>query len=475
MSRQDQRSGAQTEDRLRVLVVDDEADVRLGLRLLSESLGAEVREAASGEQALEVLGGWTPHVMLTDITMDGMSGMELLRHVNEHHVDVKVLMITGYGTIELAVEAMRRGAAHFITKPFDNAEILVEVQHHGREALIAERVRRLKAGGERRPTMIITEDPRMAAILDLVEQVGPTEMPVLISGESGTGKELVARAIHENGRDPTLPFIPVNSAALPDTLLESELFGHRKGAFTGADSHREGIFAKARGGTVFLDEIALMSPAFQGKLLRVLQQRTVVPLGSTTPQPVSFRLVAATNCSLTERIAAGSFRQDLYYRLRVMMIDVPPLRERPGDIAPLAMHFVALYSDMVGLVSDRRPCLTAGALEELRNHGWPGNVRELENSIQRALILCRGEDVRAHHLRLDEEDDLWSSESQEGLSYEDAKQKALQVFRRRIVKRALGTTRGNVTRAAEMCGLTRAAFQRIMRSLKLDRSQFTSH
>lgn len=459
-------------DRLRVLVVDDEADVRLGLRLLIESLAAEVREAASGEEALEILGGWTPHLIITDITMDGISGMDLLGHVRDHQPGIRVLMITGYGTIELAVEAMRRGAVHFISKPFDNREILVEVERQGREALIAERVRGMTIAAGRRPAEIVAEDPRMVAVLDLVRQVAPTAMPVLIQGESGTGKELVARALHESSRDPSLPFLAVNSAGLPDSLLESELFGHLKGAFTGANNDREGIFAQARGGTVFLDEVGLMSPAFQGKLLRVLQERTVIPLGSSTPKPVDFRLVAATNRSLRDRIEEGDFREDLYYRLRVVTIDIPPLRERPRDIVPLAMHFLARYSADVGLPADRRPDLTADALEELTRHRWPGNVRELENSIQRALILSRGEAVRAHHLSLHEETQPWSEEIVETLSYEEGKQKALETFRRRIVERALRATGGNVTRAAETCGLTRAAFQRIMRSLDVDRRQF---
>ncbi len=464
----------QAADRLRVLVVDDEADVRLGLRLLIESLDAEVREASSGEEALEVLETWTPQLMVTDITMGAVSGMDLLRHVREHHPEIKVLMISGYGTIELAVEAMRRGAAHFITKPFDNREILSEVERHGREALVAEQVRRMRAAGADWPTAIVSEDPNMAHVLRLVQQVAPTTMPVLIRGDSGTGKELIARSIHEHGRDPGLPFLPVNTAALPDSLLESELFGHVKGAFTGADSQRQGIFAKARGGTVFLDEIGLMSPAFQGKLLRVLQQRVVIPLGSSTPKTVDFRLVAATNSNLLDRIAEGTFRQDLYYRLRVMTIDLPPLRDRPGDIVPLAMHFVATYAEQAGLPPGKLPSLTRGAVEELRRHRWPGNVRELENCIQRALILANGEAIHAHHLRLEDDGDLWSAETVENLSYEEGKQKALGAFRRQIAERALSATGGNVTRAAEMCDLTRAAFQRIMRSLDLDRSQFTS-
>jgi transcriptional regulator with PAS, ATPase and Fis domain len=319
---------------------------------------------------------------------------------------------------------------------------------------------------------IVAEDRSMSAVLELVLQVAPTPMPVLICGESGTGKELVARAIHEHSRDPSLPFLPVNSAALPDTLLEAELFGYRKGAFTGADANREGIFDRVRGGTIFLDEVALMSPAFQGKLLRVLQEHAVVPLGSATARPVAFRLVTATNRNLRESIAKGEFREDLYYRLRVVTIDVPPLRKRPDDIVPLARHFLAAYAAEMDLAPAQRPSLTSEACRALRCHHWPGNVRELENSIRQALILSRGEDIRARHLSLDGQNGppLQPSAS---FSYEEGKHQALEAYQRRAMEGALRATQGNVTRAAEMCGLTRAAFQRILRSLDLDRRQFS--
>jgi len=460
-------------DRLRVLVVDDEKDVRLGLRLLIESRGAQVREAASGEEALEILSRWTPHVMLTDLTMSGMSGMELLSHVRQSQPGIRVLMITGFGTIELAVEAMRNGAANFIAKPFDNEEIKAEVEAQGRQALMVERLERASLARVGKSVAIIAEDPNMVEVLRLARQVAPTRMPVLIRGESGTGKELIARVVHEGGRDPSLPFLPVNAAALPDTLLESELFGHVKGAFTGAERGREGVFTQARGGTVFLDEIALMSPAFQGKLLRVLQDHMVTPLGSSTPQPVDFRLVAATNRGLRELIAEGKFREDLYYRLRVVTINVPPLRERPEDVVPLATHFVAAYAREAGLDPRRPPSLSEGAIAALTRHRWPGNVRELENTIQRALILCRGDDIRVHHLSLDEDSQPWARESaHRDLSYEEGKQKALAAYQRRVVERSLKASGGNVTQAAEMCDLTRAAFQRIMRSLDIDRGEF---
>jgi len=459
---------------LRVLVVDDERDVRLGLRLLVESVKAEVREAASGEEALEICKTWSPHLVLSDITMDGMSGVELLSVLRRERPETAIVLITGFGTIELAVEAMRRGAAHFITKPFDNDEVLETVGRYGQEALIREKARRLVKSPSGAEPIFIAEDPRIRTVLERVRQVAPTSMSVLIQGESGSGKELIARTIHAQSEKRKLPFLAVNSAALPDTLLESELFGHRRGAFTGADRDREGLFAQARGGTVFLDEIALMSPAFQGKLLRVLQERTIIPLGTARAVPVDFRLVAATSHDLLERIEAGEFRQDLYYRLRVVTIDLPPLRERPGDVPVLAEHFLAKYAEHVAEQTGRRPRLSAGALEELKGHSWKGNVRELENCIQRALVLARGDEILAGDLGLGDDDGPWSVPGLETISYEEGKQEALKAFKRRFVERALTQSAGNVTHAADQCGLTRAAFQRIMRTLGLDRSQFTS-
>jgi DNA-binding NtrC family response regulator len=459
---------------LRVLVVDDEKDVRLGLRLLAESLQAEVRDAGSGEEALAMAGEWAPHLVLSDITMGGMSGVELLGILRRRYPDIRVVLITGFGTIELAVEAMRRGASHFISKPFDNEEVLQAVSRYGYEALIREKARQLVGPQEDGEPVIIAEDTRMTTVLDLVRQVAPTSMSVLIQGESGSGKELIARTIHCRSDQRKLPFLPVNSAALPDTLLESELFGHSKGAFTGADRAREGIFAQARGGTVFLDEIALMSPAFQGKLLRVLQEKTVIPLGTATPVPVEFRLVAATSRNLRERIEAGEFREDLYYRLRVVTIEVPPLRERTGDIVPLAAHFLSKYAGQISGSDGRRSSLSAGALEELKNHPWKGNVRELENCMQRALVLAAGSEILITHLGLGEDESPWSLPGLDAPSYEAGKQEALALFQRRFIERALAGTGGNVTHAAEKCGLTRAAFQRIMRSLGLDRAQFTA-
>ena len=460
--------------RCRVLVVDDETDVRVGLRMLAASVGAVAREAASAEEALQVVASWDPHVVVSDITMPGLSGLELLDMLHTSRPRVQVILITGFGTIEMAVSAMHRGASHFLTKPFENAEVRSAIVQCGRHALLSEEIQAFRARAAAEGSAeFVSADVRMQPVLDKIEQVAPTGMNVLIFGETGVGKEVVARAVHARSSVSGRPFLPVNTAALPDDLLESELFGHIRGAFTGAVRDRKGIFEQARGGTVFLDEIGLMSHGFQGKLLRVLQERAVVPLGTSTPVPVSFRLVAATAQDLKTRIAAGEFREDLYYRLNVVEIAVPPLRDRPGDLAALASHFMAKYVDQIPTLKGRALTLSSEALRVLRDHSWPGNVRELENCIQRALVVARDGVIEAQHLGLGPPLPMPAVNDDE-TSYEQAKQIAVKSFQRRYVERALERARGNVTQAAEACGMTRAALQRIMRSLGIDRQSFVS-
>lgn len=470
------QASAESRDQLdpgtcRVLVVDDEADVRLGLRMLAESVGGDVRAAGSAEEALKTVAAWEPHLVVSDITMPGLSGLDLLDELHRTRPHVQVVLITGYGTIEMAVSAMHRGASHFITKPFENAEVREAIVRCGRHALLAERIRAQRAKSAAEGTSeFISADARMQPVLERVEQVAPTGMSVLIHGESGVGKELIARAVHQRSAVAKRPFLAVNTAALPDALLESELFGHVRGAFTGALRDRKGIFEQASGGTVFLDEIGLMSTTFQGKLLRVLQDRTIVPLGTSRAIPVEFRLITATAQDLQARIAEGAFREDLYYRLNVVGIDVPPLRERKDDIVALATHFVAKYADQVPALKGRALSLSAEALATLREHEWPGNVRELENCIQRALVVSLGGDIQPEHFGLDGVCAQMPSDG--ALPYEAAKQQAVQTFQRRYIERALSRAGGNVTRAAETCGMTRAALQRIMRALDIDRRSF---
>ena len=385
---------------LRVLVVDDEPDVLRGLGLLLASDEAEVREAASGERALEILAAWAPHVLLTDVVLGQVSGMELLGWTREHRPATRVLMITGFGSVRLAVEALRCGAARFITKPFDNQEILAEVERHGEEARREEgRLRWKVAGGDGR-SPIVAEDPRMAAVVDLLLRAAPTEVPILIRGEGGTGKELLARLLHQNSLHPSLPFLAVDPEALPAEQLEAELFGSPAGMAGEPGASREGVFARACGGTVYLKEVAGMPPPCQGRLLRTLEQQAAGSSGPGRSGPMAFRLVTATTGDLPRQVAAGGFREDLYYRLWVVTLDVPPLRQRPDDIVPLARHFLDAFSDQDGVPPERRPELTPAALAALRRHRWPGNVRELKDGIRQALTRSRGGAIHSRHLDL---------------------------------------------------------------------------
>lgn len=452
---------------LSVLVVDDEDDVRRGIERLVRATGAAVRSAASGDAALAALADAPADLIVTDVRMPGISGLDLLREARARRPDVEVIVISGFGTIELAVSCLQAGAAHFLAKPFDNAALLDVVERVGMRALSRRRDREAEGSARRR---IVAADPRMLDVLAQVERIAPLRVPVLLTGRSGTGKELVARVLHEAGRHPDRPFLPVNCAALPDTLLESALFGHKRGAFTGAHRDHAGLFAQAEGGTVFLDEVPSMSLAFQAKLLRVLEDHRVRPLGGTRDEPVDFRLVAATNHDLAPRIAAGSFREDLYYRLRVMTLRIPTLAERPRDIPLLAAHFVAKAAhDLLGRDAPV-PAISPAALEELLAHPWPGNVRELQNSLQQAVVAAGAGPILPHHLRLvaDEVD----AAADDATSYDEGKQRAVERFQRRFVLAALSRSEGNVTRAAEACGLTRAALQRIMRDLAIERDAF---
>ncbi|MEE8467287.1 MAG: sigma-54 dependent transcriptional regulator, partial [Planctomycetota bacterium] len=381
---------------LKVLVVDDEADIRQGLRKLIGGLGATVSVAADGDEALKIVAREGSELVLTDLMMPKMSGAELLAAVKEQHPQTVVVVLTGYGTIQGAVACLQNGAAHFLTKPFDNQDMLSLVSRLGRQLLATRDSSRASDG----KAGIVAEDPAMLRVMQLVDRVAASPVPVLIEGESGTGKEVIARAIHERSAVRDEPFLAVNAAALPDTLLESELFGHRRGAFTGADEDREGLFREARGGHVFLDELPSMSPSFQGKLLRVLEDKRIRPLGGGDEVQADFRLLCATNRDLEALVRAGEFRDDLFYRVSVLRLRIPPLRERPLDVVPLALRFLKRASETCLGPDVVPPELASDALDALQRHPWPGNVRELENSIYRALVVCPADRISAHHLGL---------------------------------------------------------------------------
>jgi DNA-binding NtrC family response regulator len=451
---------------VRVLVVDDEPDLRLGLRMLLASEGLTVAEAASGDDALREFERTGADIVLTDLQMPGMPGTELLAEVKRRAPSTIVVVLTGFGTIQTAVWCIQHGAAHFLTKPFDNAELVRLVTRLARQVLAGRRERHAE-GTE----PVVAEDPRMQRVMELVRRVAPTPVPVLVEGETGAGKEVIARAIHELSAVASKPFLAVNAAALPDTLLESELFGHVRGAFTGAESDRRGLFEEAKGGTVFLDEVASMSLAFQGKLLRVLQDKVVRPLGGARDLPVDFRLVCATNRDLSALIREGKFREDLFFRLRVVSVLVPPLRQRPGDVVPLALRFLARATAACLGPGAAVPELTKDAADALTSHAWPGNVRELENAVQRAVVVCRGDRILPHHLGLGT--GSWEDAGADaGADYEDEKRRVVERFQREFVQRALENAKGNLTLAASTCGLTRAAFQRIVKQLGIERAAF---
>jgi DNA-binding NtrC family response regulator len=381
----------------RVLVVDDEAAALKNLSHLLRKEGYAVEARQSGPAGLSALRQQEFDVILTDLRMQGVDGMALLRRAREAQPECEVIVITGHATLDSAVEAMKEGAYHYIAKPYR----LDEVRQVVRGALDVARLRRENRVLRRRiedyegPSNIITQDPRMRRLLDTARQIGPTDCNVLITGESGTGKELLARYVHASSARAQARFVAVNCGALQEDLLANELFGHERGAFTGADRMKPGLFEIADGGTLFLDEIAEMTPAMQVKLLRVIQERELLRVGGTEPIPVNVRLVAATNRDLGEHIDTGRFRADLYFRLNVVNLALPPLRERRDDIPLLAFYFLRKFSLAMGKsVTDIAP----EAMRLLGRYDFPGNVRELANLIERGVALARGALLEEAHL-----------------------------------------------------------------------------
>ncbi len=368
-----------------VLVVDDEISMRRAMEGVLRRCGYEVDTAADGRAATQALSRRDYGVVVTDLRMPGMDGRELISRVRAIAPSAGVVVVTAYGTVSSAVGCVRDGAVDYLEKPFSPEAL---------ERAVAAAARRRGAGDDDDPGGFVFEDPASLAALELASRAAATEATVLFEGESGTGKEVFARLLHRKSARGSGPFVAVNCAALPRELLEAELFGHRRGAFTGADRDRRGRFELADGGTHFLDEIGEMPAELQAKLLRVLQDRSFHPVGSETPVRVSVRVAAATHRELRDEVAAGRFREDLYYRLRVLPIRIPPLRERPADLDPLARRFAARYGGPGTTLSD-------GAMARLRAHSWPGNVRELQNAIQRAAILAGGGTLEADHFALD--------------------------------------------------------------------------
>ena len=373
----------------RILVVDDESGVREALRQLLEYEGYAVALATSGPDALGAFADFKPHLVLLDVKMAGMDGLAVLGRLRETDPHALVVMISGHGTIATAVEATQLGAHDFLEKPLDTHRVLLTLKNALQHVVLEREVRALKAAVEQRHE-IVGSSPAIRQVIERIEKVAPTPARLLITGENGTGKELVARAVHRLSPRSNRAFVEVNCAAIPSELIESELFGHVKGSFTGAFADRIGKFELADGGTLFLDEVGDMSAAAQAKVLRVLQEGIITPIGSARTVKVDVRVIAATNKKLEDEIVAGRFREDLLYRLNVVPIDVPPLRARREDIPQLVEHFAGQLATQQGLTPRT---FAAAAVERLRRHQWPGNVRELRNTVERLMILANGDEV----------------------------------------------------------------------------------
>lgn len=372
-----------------VLLVEDQRAVRDMLLNVLQGEGFQVTAVETGELGLQALDRELFDLVLLDVNLPGISGMDVLEAARALQMDAQFILLTGFGSVDMAVEAMKLGAFDYLNKPVQIPELLVVLQRALRDRELRREVAQLRrrAGDAAIRSSMIGRSAPMRRLFDLMERVAPTRATVLITGETGTGKELVARGIHALSDRARRPFVPVNCGALPEGLLESELFGHVKGAFTGAVAHKRGLVEEARDGTLFLDEIATITPATQAKLLRVLQERKVQRVGSTQPTPVDFRLVAACNVDLAAEVTAGRFREDLFYRLNVFPIHVPPLRERREDIPLLAHHFRNRFAEENGVDA---PEITPETLGRMTSYGWPGNVRELEHYLERAVILHTG-------------------------------------------------------------------------------------
>ncbi len=438
-----------------VLVVDDEPSIVEALERVLVKEGLQVRCAATGQHALEILRSQPVHVMITDLRMPGMMGDDLLKAVKAITPEVEVIVMTAYGTIENAVEVMKLGAYDFLAKPLKRAAIVAAVRKAlDKQALVAEnrQLRAQLAAVTKRP--IVGNSQMMRATLEIARQAAASTATVLLLGESGTGKELLARYIHEHSPRASRPFVPTNCAALPESILESELFGHEKGAFTGATRTREGRFLEANTGTLFLDEIGEIPLHVQVKLLRALQEGEIEPVGGRTTK-VDFRLVCATNRDLVEEVKGGRFREDLYYRINVIPIRIPPLRDRLEDVPLLADHFIRTFAAKHGKAVEGA---SEAALRLMGNYGWPGNVRELENAVERAVVLCRGGQVDVDDLP----PELRDPQAGHGRQITFSVGTPLEEIERRMIMETLKFTRGDKRLAADLLGIaTRTIYRKI--------------
>ncbi|OKY75474.1 MAG: DNA-binding response regulator [Desulfobulbaceae bacterium DB1] len=455
-----------------ILVVDDEPNYLIILAELLRDEGFEVLTAENGKNALDVVRTSDLDLIITDMQMPVMGGMELLNRVKQHNPDLPVIMLTAYGEVEKAVTAMRDGAFNYLTKPFKNTELIANIKkaidHY---SLLRENIRLRTEVRERYSfSEMIGKNKQMQQLYSLIEKIAPTPASVLITGESGTGKELVARAIHNNSPRQKQPFISINCAALPESLLESELFGHEKGAFTGAIALRKGRFELADQGTLFLDEIGEMALSLQAKLLRILQEKTFQRVGGAEEQKVDVRIVAATNKDLKQEVEEGRFREDLYYRLNVLHLHLPPLRERSDDIPLLVHHFINKFTRQLNKPELK---ITPAALRFLTTLPWEGNIRELENTIERASILCTNNVINPDDVLPDSEMKKPPVAAVSSFVPDDIGTdgtplpQLLDAIEEKVLRNALGKSGFIQTQAAKELGITKSLLQYKMKKFNI--------
>lgn len=457
-----------------VLIVDDDPAILRVFERLAKEHDWTYMTARSGTEAIEHLGTHRYELVVMDVMLPGYSGLQVFDYIRQNNIASEVVIITGVGTIETAVSAIKNGAYDYLTKPFDDIEKVIIVMEKALERYhLVQKLHRLE-----RQTVdtyayegIVGKSRLMQEVFTTIDSIAITNSTALILGESGTGKELVARAIHNRSKRSTMPFVVINCAAIPEHLLESELFGHKRGSFTGAIADKRGLFEEADGGTVFLDEVGDIPPSIQVKLLRVLQEGEVRAIGEVESHNVDVRLVAATNQNLMQAVDEGRFREDLYYRLNVIIVQLPALRDRLDDVPLLAYHFLQKYSKRLDKVADK---ISIDALQALQNYSWVGNVRELENVVERAVVLATDDTIMARDLppKLLGESFYLMGDDEKGdissLSYQEAKDRALASFNRMYIGNLLTQTSGNISFASEKAGMDRSNFKKLIKRYHID-------
>ena len=459
-----------------ILAVDDEKDMtRLLQRTLEPEINCSVSMAFSAKMALSILGQEHFDLVICDIRMPGMDGFELLGHIKTKYPDLTVVMLTAFGNIESAVKAIKKGAYDFVSKPFDQDEIIFKIKNALERSLLLKENKRLLKEKETSPSQLIGKSDPMQRVYDQIKLVASSDITVLITGESGTGKDLTARSIHALSPRKDKSFIPVNCPTIPENILESELFGYKKGAFTNASRDRDGLFQEADKGTIFLDEIGDIGTSIQTKLLRVLQEKEVKPLGDTKVVKVDVRIIASTNRNLKQKIANREFREDFFYRLNILPIELPPLRNRITDIPILAEHLVAKHCKKL---KKEPKSISREVMDLLMKHPWPGNVRELENILVQGILYSKKNSIELSDIPLKDVSKKRNGFAQidsngiADLPYKEAKEKVLHEFNHDYIGAKLSVCNGNITRAAKQCHMDRQALQQLIKRFNIDPDQF---